>query len=380
MITLKKITKVLLLLVFNSVLHAQVGIGTTAPDSSAILDLESSNSGLLVPRLTQTEKQLISNPATGLLVYQTDNAFGFWYYNGNAWVPFTSSTDYTFDNGLTASNNNAQLGGDLVKHTTLDLDNYNLRIKSSSLSSYPGNFKIDGKDRSIFSTSINQNYAHFGNDFAFIDSVVDGSTLTSIVGDTYTIDIVAGFQSESEIGGSGIKLGSVEYFIDGISEVYLDADAGFHPRFDQTSNYGASLGSSSKRWASVYANDGVIQTSDMRFKTNVKPLKYGLDEILKLNTITYKWKEDEICKKGIADKDKATKIGLSAQELLKVIPEVVKTHSIVPSDEKGNYKRIENDKLGVNYSELIPVLINAIQEQQEQIKKLEKLIIDSNKN
>ena len=63
---------------------SSVGIGNTDPNDSAILDLASTTQGLLAPRMTEAERDLIGTPATGLLVYNTDtNAFNF--YDGSAW-------------------------------------------------------------------------------------------------------------------------------------------------------------------------------------------------------------------------------------------------------------------------------------------------------
>lgn len=62
----------------------------TQPDSSAILDLKSSGKGLLIPRMTQAERNAIYLPANGLMIYQTDQTPGFYYYNGNAWVQIIS--------------------------------------------------------------------------------------------------------------------------------------------------------------------------------------------------------------------------------------------------------------------------------------------------
>ena len=76
------------LLIFNSVMIAQVGIGTTTPNTNSILDLSSSTKGLLTPRLTTTEKNTLGaalgvNDA-GLLVFDlTVNAFYYW--NSTAW-------------------------------------------------------------------------------------------------------------------------------------------------------------------------------------------------------------------------------------------------------------------------------------------------------
>ncbi|MCD4735026.1 MAG: PKD domain-containing protein [Bacteroidales bacterium] len=55
------------------------------PDPSAMLDIQSSDKGLLIPRLSQNERDNIPNPAEGLMIYQTDNIKGFYFYDGNAW-------------------------------------------------------------------------------------------------------------------------------------------------------------------------------------------------------------------------------------------------------------------------------------------------------
>lgn len=78
-------TMVLVFFLSSSSLMAQVGVGTVTPDASAQLDITSNSKGLLVPRMTALERSGISNPATGLLIYQTDGTAGFYYYNSSSW-------------------------------------------------------------------------------------------------------------------------------------------------------------------------------------------------------------------------------------------------------------------------------------------------------
>ena len=66
--------------------YAQVGIGTTTPDASSALDITSTTKGLLIPRMTNVQRDAISSPATGLMIYQTDGTVGFYYYNGSSWA------------------------------------------------------------------------------------------------------------------------------------------------------------------------------------------------------------------------------------------------------------------------------------------------------
>lgn len=55
-------------------------------DSSALLDLSSTSQGILIPRMNEAQKNSISSPAEGLMIYQTDGTKGFWYYNGTSWA------------------------------------------------------------------------------------------------------------------------------------------------------------------------------------------------------------------------------------------------------------------------------------------------------
>jgi hypothetical protein len=61
-----------------------VGINTLHPNASAILDIESNNRGLLIPRMTAAQRTAIATPATGLMVFDTD-ANTFYFFNGTAW-------------------------------------------------------------------------------------------------------------------------------------------------------------------------------------------------------------------------------------------------------------------------------------------------------
>ncbi|WP_452229983.1 hypothetical protein [Lacinutrix sp. MEBiC02404] len=102
---MKKITKNLLLLIsftlftsINNNIIAQVGIGTLTPDGSSMLDVKSTDKGMLTPRMTTAQKAAISSPVQGLLVFDTD-LNGFYFFDGASWVSLStasgSSGDYT---------------------------------------------------------------------------------------------------------------------------------------------------------------------------------------------------------------------------------------------------------------------------------------------
>jgi len=89
---LKRLIYLFVLNIMLLPVFAQTGIGTTAPDASAKLDVSSTNKGFLPPRMTSAQRTAISSPAAGLMVYQTYGTSGLYYYNGTAWIYIINST------------------------------------------------------------------------------------------------------------------------------------------------------------------------------------------------------------------------------------------------------------------------------------------------
>lgn len=183
------------------------------------------------------------------------------------------------------------------------------------------------------------------------------------VHDNGGVSIGSGFQplnnglwveGELEVNGDKLHLGNSQFEYIGSSKTTVNSH--FLPHVDI--NY--TLGNSDNRWNSVWAVNGGVQTSDIREKQDIIKLDYGLEELMKLRPVSFSW---------IKDRNKERKIGLIAQELLPHIPEVVKTHDWkYGEDEDEAPQKVELDQYGVFYSDLIPVLIKAIQEQQKQIE------------
>jgi hypothetical protein len=76
---------------FTKALSQNVGIGTNAPHASAQLDISSTNKGTLITTMTTSQRNAISNPATGLLVYDI-NKKTIYMYDGRNWLPFVYSS------------------------------------------------------------------------------------------------------------------------------------------------------------------------------------------------------------------------------------------------------------------------------------------------
>ena len=94
--------------------------------------------------------------------------------------------------------------------------------------------------------------------------------------------------------------------------------------------------------------------SDRRLKEDINPIQYGLKEVLEINPVKYKWIEKRGGKKDI---------GVIAQDIEKIIPEIVQENKALNSDEMIK---------SVDYGKMVAVLIKAVQEQQEQINELKE--------
>jgi len=101
-----------------------VGINTdgSTPHASAMLDVKSNEKGMLVPRMSQTQRNAISAPATGLLIYQTDNTPGFYFYNGSAWTAVTTAASSETDPVFAAWNKST--GISITKSQVSDFETY----------------------------------------------------------------------------------------------------------------------------------------------------------------------------------------------------------------------------------------------------------------
>ena len=146
-----------------------------------------------------------------------------------------------------------------------------------------------------------------------------------------------------------LEVGNERFADAGVNTLSLAAD--FVP-----TNVAFDIGNNNmtEHWDDIVGDD-FINFSDRSQKRNIQTLHYGLAAIAQLKPITYQYlHEPDFAKPSL---------GLIAQEVLEVIPEVVKTHEI-DIDENGELVQTPVEILGVNYVELIPLLIKGIQEQQ----------------
>src|SRR5689334_1371470 len=169
-------------------LHAQnVGIGTTSPDANAQLDITSTSKGMLIPRLTTTQRTAILNPTKGLIVYDSTSQLIF-YYDGGAWQGISNGSSAWSLNGNGGSNPATQFIG--------TIDNKVLQFRVNNI-------------RAGLIDQLNQTVL-FGNKVGI--QLPAGSTQNTIIGDSAysnakvgsngNVIIGSGAQAKDTTGGS----------------------------------------------------------------------------------------------------------------------------------------------------------------------------------
>jgi len=181
-------------------------------------------------------------------------------------------------------------------------------------------------------------------------ALTTGPALYSHITPTNSLWSGAEFANTNTAGGSGV-------FATGYSAVE-----------GQTTNF--ALGWGGYFNGDVNTTGGYFNISDQRLKENIKPINNVLENFKKLNVYSYNYKTGNL---GL---DSATlRYGFMAQELMKIYPEMVKEKSFNSSNSLTNTNQSDSVKfLAVSYTELVPLTIIAIQEQQAIIEDLLKRI------
>ncbi|MEO8146891.1 MAG: tail fiber domain-containing protein [Bacteroidia bacterium] len=300
-----------------------VGIGTTTPNAKALLDVTSTTKGVLLPRMTKAQRDAITSPVMGLLIYQTNLTPGFYSYNGTAWVAVTSASA------------NKTLGN--LSPTTA----VNVSLLPAS------SFLLD-----LGSASLNWRDIYASGNVAIGLGTPPAAKLHAI---GVTSDGIRGQTLLSD--GNGIygwaNTGASCYAMWGYNASTTGGYAGYF-------NGAVTV-------TGVFNNP-----SDARLKENIKPVENALSLITQLEAKTYNFKA-EYAKMNLP---KGSQYGLIAQEVEKVIPNLVVTNYDKSMDESHPFQY-----KGINYLGLIPILTQAINEQQKEIilkdAKIDQLVKDN---
>lgn len=252
-------------------------------------------------------------------------------------------------------NGSSTVGGGALNHATNDYATVSggLSNIASGLNSFVGGGEtnVASGDHSVIPGGSNLTVGDYS--FGFRGNLdVGGSANVSAETNTFHIvDAHFHFNTKNQ---------SADFVVDGTSDnvIFAQASTNFVGFGNNSPTSRITLPNTAGAGGEGLANNWATY-SDGRVKTEQKEIQYGLDEVLKLNPKEYNHHSSEFDdgKLEIGNPGKHT-IGLIAQELFEVIPEAVNK----PLDETKAL-------WSVDYDRLIPVLINAVKEQQEMIKK-----------
>lgn len=418
---LKLYTTIVILMVVLTSLKAQtntfpasgkVGIGTTHPNSSSLLEIKSTNKGLLIPRLTQTQRTKITSPATGLMVYQTSPNPGFYFYDGTDWnnVAYwrrNSNNNNLFYNtgnvGIGTGTPKAKLqvtGGSIVTLTSPgyvivgDMDGYNIGMDFNVIQA-----RYNGNASNIY-LNYYGGYTYLGPGAALTISntgIVNTSYQVGIRG-SYNSGYALNVNSNGLSGGINVTDGGNAYafyatksgslagiYAEKTSATSVDAcvwgkSTGSARGLEGTSATGIGILGTTGNSASYagYFQGNVYTTgsylpSDLALKKDIKDLDKAMSIINQLHPKTYHYKNDDNFK--LMNLPTGLRYGLIAQDVEKVLPELVKQTDLEIGHDADvkNVKPSEKFK-ALNYTELIPIIIKGMQEQQAIIDKQQQQI------
>jgi hypothetical protein len=354
-------------------LNAQnVGISPATPPTSpfphpsAGLDVSFNNKGVLIPRValnSLTDVTTIPSPLTSLLVYNNGTGGlstpGYYYWNGTSWTKLLSGGSPA-DAWLVGGNNQggaagtAYIFGNMGNHHIDFYTNGVVRGRMSNL----GEFFIGTTNTPIPGDLMNG----VGN--STFPWAVNGYT-------SYDAGAVYGLRQAGATGAWGS--------IQGETTAGIAANSAGVAGLAASTNHRGVIGqkpAGGVGWGGLFLNDlgysgGFFNVSDRNFKKDIKPIIGALDKILKLKGSVYRYAEPYSEFLGGDD----IYFGFVAQDVEKVIPEIVKEKSISPSYTRSfNTNSIEIQGKVVSTISLIPFLVEAIKEQQTQIEHLKSEI------
>ena len=170
--------------------------------------------------------------------------------------------------------------------------------------------------------------------------------------------------SDVSLGAIAARYSALFNKITGKEVTVTPKDSSVAPKESHIAAKGDLLG----HWAYNGLSLGLLHThSDSRLKKKIEsiPNSTSLTKVLQLNPVYYKWKKDLVPSSFLKAHGEGKQIGLIAQEVEDIIPEVIKEGELQDETWKG-----------INYSKLTTVLIGAVKEQQEQIEELKTRITE----
>jgi hypothetical protein len=409
---MKQTILILTLLCAATSTQAQVGIGTASPATSSILDVTSTTKGLLAPRMTTTQRDAITSPATGLQIYNTDNAAletftgtaGEWFTLGRGKGAITTNTAVGVNTlkSNTTGNYNTANGYKALEANTSGTHNTANGIEALLSNTIGVANTANGAYALYSNTTANNNTA---NGFEALKNSTTGyintangnqSLFSNTTGHTNTAN---GYQSlySNTTGNYNTANGNWALYSNNTGTYntangyYANVSTGNLTNATAIGN-GATVTGSNKviignsAVTHIQGQVGFTAVSDGRIKENVQEAVPGLSFIAELRPVTYTLntrKQDAITMQAMPDSIKEERMLSDADYLAS--SSIVRTGFIAQEVEAAAQKigfdfdgvstpQNETDLYGIRYAEFVVPLVKAMQEQQEMIEGQQEVI------
>ncbi len=352
---MNKLKGIILLFLVSSLVLAQVGINVSTPQST--FDIRGTNhqgantatDGILVPRVSSLG---VNGTVNGQMLYliadDATNGYskGFHYWTGTEWSSLAPAKQQDWykastTNSATSINDSIYTNG--FVGIGINVPNSKLDIRGTT--DGENLFQVRGPGSTsdlIFTDMMASDYP---TSLSVLSTKSDGMMIQTPVSSNLV------FKFRNNDGSDGV------HFLNAGGFHVLTLNAGQRVGIRKANPaYALDVDGDINASGSVRAG-GVALTSDSRLKRNIEPLSSSIDQIMELNPVIYDKKS------SISSNDyNTTEVGFVAQELQKIFPDLVEED------------RSEDKVLSVQYIQLIPVLVKALQEQQKEIEELRAMI------
>jgi len=385
--------------------YAQVGIGTTTPNADAELDITSTTRGVLLPRIlltNTTSPAPLSTDVAGMLVYNTATAGdvtpGFYYNDGSDWIRLGDGWSITGNTGTTAGANfigttDAQdvvIKANNIEHLRIgqtetvfneDSEDYDFKVESDN---EPNMLFVNGGTDQVLMKA-NTHHLGYTDSFAAyssssaLDYAVTGWHLgTSGGGGNFVIEDITNGLAAMEASTDGPGVASKGLIVSSTTAAWgtegTSNDSDSYGVYGSVPTTGSWLGFGGYFTGGLAYENGLYDLSDERAKRDIKKIQFALDKILNINGYTYKYDERKFNKNAISDED--VYYGFTAQNIKKSLPHAVAEKTVhfrnqhIKARSSKKDHGVDTTLNVVDYTAIIPVLVEAMKEQQKMIQSL----------
>lgn len=349
-----------------------------APVASAMLDISSTTSGILIPRMTTAQRTAIVTPATGLQVYDTTTG-SIWWFNGTVWVQLLGSGTGWMITGNTLTT--AGILGSISAHDVRYFSNNTEWMRLTTTGRFGFYTTTPATWFQFAPTAVITNFQTMWDNTLSADALARWQHTNVANGSRVILSVTnynaSAFQTPALMGLSIQTAGTGGVGVQGVANGV--GQTGVFAGNQNATGATTGWGFYSNNWAGgVTAWQNV---SDGRLKKDVVRISDPIAKIKNLRGVEYYF---DTKKYGDINLPENKQYGFIAQEVEQVMPEIVRESIIYGNQDKkadsGMTTELKTYQFkSLSYTYIIPLLVEGMKAQQEKIEALEKEIMELKK-